>query len=123
MSKSVRDELLVEFTLGFAFNESHQQQLNHEQMITLANMFIGWALDKSTDPKRTAFLTGAAEGLLAEADLVGPDWNPPEPEELTVIGIVGRLANGDTVRFEQTPQGRQELGRCDWEPFRLFCAT
>ena len=123
MSKSVRDELLEEFTLGFAFDESHRQQLNHEQMITLANTYIGWALGKNIDPKWTAFLTGAAEGLLAEADLLGPDWNPPEPEELTVIGIMGRLANGDTVRFEQTPQGRQELGRCDWESFRLFCAT
>ena len=123
MSKSVRDELLEELTLGFAFDESHRQQLNHEQMITLANTFIGWGLGKNIDPKWTAFLTGAAEGLLAEADLLGPDWNPPEPEELTVIGIMGRLANGDTVRFEQTPQGRQELGRCDWEPFRLFCAT
>jgi len=123
MSKSVRDELLEEFTLGFAFDESHRQQLNHEQMITLANTFIGWALGKNIDPKQSAFLTGVSEGLLAEADLLGPDWNPPEPEELTVIGIMGRLANGDTVRFEQTPQGRQELGRCDWEPFRLFCAT
>ncbi len=120
---SKRDELLEEFTRGFAFDESHRQQLNHEQMITLANTFIGWGLGKNIDPKQSAFLTGAAEGLLAEADLLGPDWNPPEPEELTVIGIVGRLANGDTVRFEQTPQGRQELGRCDWEPFRLFCAT
>ncbi len=123
MSKSVRDELLDEFTLGFAFDEGHRQQLNHEQMITLANTFIGWALGKNIDPKQSAFLTGTAEELLAEADLLGPDWNPPEPEELTVIGIVGRLANGDTVRFEQTPQGRQELGRCDWEPFRLFCAS
>ncbi len=114
MSKSVRDELLEEFTLGFAFDESHRQQLNHEQMITLANMFIGWALGESIDPKQSAFFTGFSEGLLAEADLLGPDWNPPEPEELTVIGIMGRLANGDTVRFEQTPQGRQELGRCDW---------
>ncbi len=123
MSKSVRDELLVEFTRGFAFDESHRQQLNYEQMIALANMLTGWALRKNIAPKWTAFYAGFSEGLLAEADLVGPDWNPPEPEELTVIGIVGRLANGDTVRFEQTPQGRQELGRCDWEPFRLFCAT
>ncbi len=113
MSKSLRDELLEEFTLGFAFDESLRQQLNYEQMIALADMFIGWALGKSIDPKRSAFLTGVSEGLLAEADLLGPDWNPPEPEELTVIGVVGRLANGDRVRFEQTPQGRRELGRRD----------
>ena len=56
---------------------------------------------------------GYAEGLLAEADQLGPDWNPPEPEKLTPIGFVGRIANGDKVKPEQTPRGRQELGLCD----------
>ncbi len=110
MSKSVRDELLEEFTLGFAFDESHQQQLNYEQMIALADMFIGWALGEGIDPKQSAFLTGFSEGLLAEADLLGPDWNPPEPEELTVIGIVGRLANGDTVGFKQRHEEDADSG-------------
>ncbi len=113
MSKSVRDELLEEFTLGFAFDESVRQQLSYEQMIALADMLTGWALDKRNDPKRSAWLTGVSEGLMAEANLLGPDWNPPEPEELTVIGVVGRLANGDRVRFEQTPRGRREMERPD----------
>ena len=110
MNKSISDALLLEFTRGFAFDESHQQQLNYEQMIALAEMFIGWALDKRNDPKRSAWLTGVSEGLFAEADLLGPDWSPPEPEELTLIGFLGRLANGDTYRPEQTPRGRKELG-------------
>ncbi len=119
MSKSVRDELLEEFTRGFAFDESHRQQLNHEQMITPANTFLGWALGKNIDPKWTAFLTGAAEGFLAEADLVGPDWNPPEPEEVTLIGNMGRFANGDTVGFEQRHEEDADSGdaiedRSDW---------
>ncbi len=97
MSKSLSDELLLEFTLGFAFDESIREQLNYQQMIALADTFIGWSLDESIDPKRSAWLAGYAEGLLAESDFLGPDWNPPEPEELTVIGIKGRLANGDTV--------------------------
>ncbi len=62
MSKSVRDELLEEFTLGFAFDESLRQQLNYEQMIALADMLTGWALDKGNDPKRSAWLTGVSEG-------------------------------------------------------------
>ncbi len=82
-------------------------------MIALADTFIGWALDKSNDPKQSAWLSGYAEGLLAEADLLGPDWNPPEPEELTPIAVVGRVANGDRIRFDQTPRGREELGLCD----------
>ena len=108
MTKSISDELLQEFSLGFAFDESLREQLSYQQMLALADMFIGWALDKSIDPKRSAWLTGVSEGLLAEAELLGPIWNPAEPEELTVIGVIGRLANGDTIRPEQIPQGEPE---------------
>jgi hypothetical protein len=110
MSTPRPDELLEEFTLGFAFNERVREQLSYHQMQALADMFLGWAQNESSDPKRSAWLAGVAEGLLAEAENLGPDWNPPEPEELSVIGIVGRLANGDPVAPEQTPNGRQELG-------------
>ena len=113
MSKSLSDELLQEFTRGFAFDETIREQLNYEKMIAVADTFLGWALDKSNGPKRCAWLAGYAEGLLAEADQLGPDWNPPEPEKLTPIGFVGRIFNGDKVRPEQTPRGRQELGLCD----------
>ena len=109
MSKSVSDALLQEFTRGFAFDESLREQLSYEQMIALADMFIGWAGYERTDPERSAWLTGLAEGLLAEAHLLGGDWIPTEPEELTIIGFLGRLANGDTIRPEQTPRGRQKL--------------
>jgi len=113
MSKSLSDELLLEFTRGFAFDESIREQLNYEQMIALADTFIGWSLGESIDPKRSAWLAGYAEGLLAEADLLGPDWNPPDLEVLTPIAVVGRVANGDRIRYEQTPLGRQELGLYD----------
>ncbi len=67
------------------------------------------ALDKENDPKRSAWLTGLSEGLMAEADLLGPDWNPPEPEELRLIGFLGRIANGDKIKPEQTPRGRRDM--------------
>ena len=110
MNQSISDALLLEFTLGFAFDERLRKQLNYEQMIALAEMFIGWGLDKRNDPKRSAWLTGVSEGLFAEVDLLGPDWNPPEPEELSLVGFLGRVANGDRIRPEQTPRGRQKLG-------------
>ena len=50
MSKSLSDELLLELTRGFAFDESIQEQLNYEQLIALADTFIGWSLDESIDP-------------------------------------------------------------------------
>ncbi len=113
MSKSVRDELLEEFTLGFAFDESVRQQLSYEQMIALSDMLTGWALGTEIDPKRSAWLAGFSEGLMAEADQLGPDWNPPKPEELTLLGYLGRLANGDQIKAEQTPRGRREMERPD----------
>ena len=58
MSKSFSDELLQEFTLGFAFDETIREQLNYEQMIAVADTFLGWALDKSNGPKRCAWLAG-----------------------------------------------------------------
>ena len=109
MSKSESDELLLEFSRGFAFDESLREQLNIEQMIALSDMFVGWALAENIEPKRSAWLTGISEGLLAEAELLGPDWSPPEPEKLTAIGFVGRIVNGDKVRPEQTPRGRREM--------------
>ncbi len=113
MSKSVSDELQEEFTRGFAFDESVRQQLSYEQMIALSDMLTGWALDERTDPKWSARLTGVSEGLMAEANLLGPDWNPPEPKELRLIGFLGRIANGDKVKPEQTPRGRQEMWSSD----------
>jgi len=110
MSRYILDELLQEFSRGLAIDESLRQELNFEQMIALADTFIGWALDERTDPKRSAWLTGVSEGLLAEADLLGPDWNLPEPEELSLVGFLGRVANGDRIRPEQTPRGRQKPG-------------
>ena len=113
MSKSVSDELLEEFTRGFAFDESVRQQLSYQQMLALADMFTGWALHKENDPKRSAWLTGVSEGLTAEANFLGPDWNPPEPEKLRLIGFMGRIANGDKVKPEQTPRGPQEMWSSD----------
>ena len=107
MSISLSDELRQAFTRGFAFDESHRQQLNYEQMIALSDTFIGWALSKKFDPKQSAWFLGFAEGLLAEADQVGPDWNPPEPETLTPNGFIARIANGDPIRDGQTPRGKE----------------
>jgi len=86
-------------------DERVRQELNHAQMNALANMFFGWALSGNFDAKQSAWYTGVAEGLLAEAELAGLEWNPPEPEKLGVIGVLGRLANDDPIRPEQTPRG------------------
>ena len=101
---------LQEFNLGFAFDNHVREELNYDQMNALADMLLGWAFNESSDPKRAAWLTGIAEGLLEEADTLGPDWSPAEPEELSCIGFMGRLANGDTIKPEQSPRWRHDHG-------------
>ncbi len=104
------EALLEEFNRGFAFENHVREELNYDQMNALADMYLGWAFNEGSDPKRTAWLTGIAEGLLEEADTLGPDWSPAEPEELSFIGFMARLANGDTTRPEQSPRWRHDHG-------------
>ncbi len=104
------EALLEEFNRGFAFDNHVREELNYDQMNALADMFLGWAFNEGSDPKRTAWLTGMAEGLLEEADTLGPDWSPADPEELSGIGFMARLANGDTTRPEQSPRWRHDHG-------------
>ena len=65
------EALLEEFNRGFAFDNHVREELNYDQMSALADMFLGWAFNEGSDPKHSAWLTGAAEGLLAEADSLG----------------------------------------------------
>ena len=110
MGKSVPDDLLLDYTRGFAFDENLREQLNYEQMIALSETVMGWAHYERIEPERSAWLVGFSEGLVTEAERLGPDWNPPEPEKLSMLGYLGRLANGGKVRPDRTPRGRWELG-------------
>ncbi len=69
-----------------------REQLAHRHMIALADTFEGWAIDKRMTPEQTAKLVGWAESMRALADEVGPNWNPPTPVRLTLMGFMGRKA-------------------------------
>ena len=64
-------DLLEEFDRGFSFDERIRQEFTYDQRNAFADMFLGWALHESSDPRHSAWLTGAAEGLLVEADTLG----------------------------------------------------
>ncbi len=64
MSNPGPDELLEEFNRGFGSDERVRQEFNYDQRNAFADMFLGWTLHESSDPKHSAWLTGAAEGLL-----------------------------------------------------------
>jgi hypothetical protein len=59
-------------------------------MIALADVFEGWALDDRAAPEQSARTLEWAESLRALAREVGPEWDPPQPERLSLIGFLGR---------------------------------
>jgi hypothetical protein len=61
-------------------------------MIALADTFEGWAIDERMTPEQSAKLVGWAESMRNLAEEVGPHWNPPTPEKLTLMGFLGRKA-------------------------------
>lgn len=67
-----------------------REQLAFQHMIALADAFEGWALDRRMTPEQSAMLVGWSQSMRALADEVGPDWNPPEPEKLSLLGFLGR---------------------------------
>jgi hypothetical protein len=66
------------------------EQLSHLDMINLADTLTGWAMAHRVSREWSARLLGWAETMQALADKVGPDWNPPEPETLSLIGTLAR---------------------------------
>src|SRR3954449_1071424 len=65
-----------------------RDELAHRHMVQLADVFEGWAMDSRVDLKQSVKLAGWAESLRQLAELVGPDWDPPEPEQLSVVGFI-----------------------------------
>lgn len=68
------------------------EQLAYRHMIALADVFEGWALDKRLTPAQSAMIIGWAESMRSLAEKVGPNWNPPKPDKLTLVGFLGRKA-------------------------------
>ena len=76
-------------------NNDLREQLAYRHMVALADTLEGWAIDARMSPVQTAKTLGMAESLRQLAELVGPDWNPPEPEQLSLMGFLGRQVLGE----------------------------
>lgn len=75
--------------------EPIRDQLAYRHMVALADNFEGWALYPETTPEQSAKLLGLSESLRRLSDEVGPDWDPPPPDHLTLLGFLGRKAVGE----------------------------
>jgi len=72
-----------------------RDQLAHRHMLALADHFEGWALDKRVTPEEAASLMGHAENMRQLAELLGPQWDPPRPEQLSLLGFLARTLLGE----------------------------
>jgi hypothetical protein len=90
------DELrrIFEETAALKARDS-RDQLAYRHMLALADHCEGWALDEEVTPEEAAELMGRAENLRQLAELVGPEWNPPQPEQLSVVGFLARRILGE----------------------------
>jgi hypothetical protein len=69
-----------------------REQLAYRHMMALAEIFAGWALDRRLTPQQSVMILGWSDSMRALADELGPDWDPPKPEHLTLMGFLGRKA-------------------------------
>ena len=90
------DELrrIFEETAALKANDQ-RDQLAQRHMLALADHFEGWALDKQVTPEEAAELMGHAENMRQLAELVGPQWDPPRPEQLSLTGFMARRMLGE----------------------------
>jgi hypothetical protein len=79
-------------------------QLAYRHMIALADTYDGWAQDKRMTPEKSAQMLGWAEGMRQLAEEVGPEWNPPAPPTVTLVGFLGRM-----VLDEKSPPPTPQL--------------
>jgi hypothetical protein len=91
-----RDELrrIYEEAAALGANDP-RDQLAYRHMLVLADHFEGWALDRQLTAEDVARLTGQAENMRQLAELVGPDWDPPRPERLPLLGFLAREMLGE----------------------------
>jgi hypothetical protein len=87
--------------LGRAFEEAARhrwkgvtEQLSHQDMINLADTLTGWAMARGVSREWSGRLVGWAETMQHIADKVGPEWRPPEPKQLSLIGLLARRLRG-----------------------------
>lgn len=65
-------------------------QLSYQRMLLLADTYLRWAVDEQTTPEQAAKLLEWARGMKRLARLKGKDWNPPEPEKISLVGFLAR---------------------------------
>ena len=75
--------------------ENVREQLAYHHMLYLGDLFEGWALDEKISRENSAYFLGFADAVRNLASEVGPDWRPPEPKTLDILGSMARWGLGE----------------------------
>jgi hypothetical protein len=85
-----RDELQRILDEASNVSDVSNDELSYDDMLRLADVFEGWAQGPNTSLEWSAKLLGWADGWRRMAERVGPEWRPPYPEKLSLIGFIAK---------------------------------
>lgn len=74
------------------YDEHIKFQLSYNQMICLIYYYLKWAMEDGRTPEQIVKLVRCAKQIHRVMDTVGEEWEPPEPENISFIGYLGRKA-------------------------------
>jgi hypothetical protein len=86
-----REELQRLLDEASNISDVSNNELSYGDMLHLADVLEGWALGPNASLEWSAKLLGWADGWRKMAERVGPDWNPPYPEKLSIIGFIAKV--------------------------------
>ena len=67
-----------------------KKQLSFSRMLAVAHNYYEWISDPNFGDNHTHKFKQMANSILLIAHEVGPKWDPPDPEKISLIGFLGR---------------------------------
>lgn len=91
------------FTKASNLQSDHLKwQLSYDRMLMLSETMLDWASQPGMQDRYSIKLFGWAKGLRTMASDVGEHWDPPEPDNVSLLGFLGRLCEREYERVAET---------------------
>jgi hypothetical protein len=69
--------------------------LAYRHMVALTQAYINWAHEEKVSIEQSVMLLAWANKMHKLAEEVGPEWNPPETERLSLLQFIARTLLGE----------------------------
>lgn len=86
-AEATLEKLMASFNLP---DLALRDELTRNQMLILSGTFAQWAMTSTTEVKKAIELLGWARGMQDLAALTELDWEPPEPERVSLLVFIAR---------------------------------